>query len=126
MRVGSMWLLLTVLCLGCNDPDEARREAARNNLKRIGLAFQNYHAAQQDAIVAELHEIAVDSEYYTTGPQQGRPADGTFAAGTEVSIVDAAGSYILVRSGDGVEGYVASDAVKSLNGDEPKVHDAEH
>jgi len=58
------------------------------------------------------HVIAAEVEYYTTGPQQGRPPDGKFPAGTKVNIVREAGSYILVRSQDGVEAYVSGDAIK--------------
>ena len=60
------------------------------------------------------HVIAVETEYYTTGPQQGRPPDGKFPAGTKVNIVETAGSYTLVRAENGVEAYVAADAVKEI------------
>jgi hypothetical protein len=39
------------------------------------------------------HVITTEVEYYTTGPQQGRPPDGKFRAGTKVNIVQEAGSY---------------------------------
>lgn len=58
------------------------------------------------------HVIANEVQYYTTGPQQGRPPDGAFASGTKVNIVRKAGSYALVKSEGGVEAYVAADAVK--------------
>jgi len=58
------------------------------------------------------HVIAAEVEYYTTGPQQGRPPDGKFPAGTKVNIVQQAGSYTLVRSEGGVEAFVTSDALK--------------
>ena len=58
------------------------------------------------------HVITAETEYYTTGPQQGRPPDGKFPAGTKVNIVKTAGSYTLVRDRDGVEAYVAADAVE--------------
>lgn len=60
------------------------------------------------------HVIANEVEYYTTGPQQGRPPDGKFPAGTKVNIVQQAGSYTQVRSGDGIEAYVSSDAIKEI------------
>ena len=49
------------------------------------------------------HVIAAETEYYTTGPQQGRPPDGKFPAGTKVSIVEDAGSYVRVWSDGGIE-----------------------
>ncbi|HJN09530.1 MAG TPA: serpin family protein [Pirellulaceae bacterium] len=57
------------------------------------------------------HVITTETEYYTTGPQQGRPPDGKLSAGTKVNVVKEAGSYTLVRSEDGVEAYVAADVV---------------
>ncbi|MDA1050982.1 MAG: protein translocase subunit SecD [Planctomycetota bacterium] len=58
------------------------------------------------------HVLAAETEYYTTGPQQGRPPDGKFTTGTKVRILEKAGSYVLVRSDGRVEGYVAADGVK--------------
>jgi carbon storage regulator len=58
------------------------------------------------------HVIGTETEYYTTGPQQGRPPDGKSSAGTQVNIVEEAGSYTLVRSEDGMQAYEASDALK--------------
>jgi hypothetical protein len=73
-------------------------------------------AGQQSAGVPAAtfsHVLVNEAEYYTTGPQQGRPPDGKFPAGTKVSIVRQAGSYTLVRSEGGIEAYVAADIVKT-------------
>ena len=56
--------------------------------------------------------IFVETEYYLTGAQQGRPPDGTFPAGAKVKILEEAGSYTLVESKSGVKAYVAADAIK--------------
>ena len=75
----------------------------------------NARAALAPAVTAEIsHVVSIDAEYYTTGPQQGRPPDGKFAAGTKVSIVREAGSYALVRSEDGRQAYVASNVIQPL------------
>lgn len=58
------------------------------------------------------HVIISETAYYTTGPQQGRPPDGTFPAGTRVNVIEEAGSYTRVRSENGVEAFVAADALK--------------
>jgi hypothetical protein len=50
-------------------------------------------------------------EYYTSGPQQGRPPDGKFPLGTKVRVLRRTGGYSLVRSDSGVEAYVSSDAI---------------
>jgi hypothetical protein len=60
------------------------------------------------------HEITRDEEYYLTSPAQATPPDGTFKAGTKVSLVSDSGSYSRVLSEDGVSAYVASDALKPL------------
>ena len=57
------------------------------------------------------HTITIDAEYYTDGPQQARPPDGTMKAGTKVTVVEEAGSYCRVKSENGIQGYVT---VKSL------------
>lgn len=60
------------------------------------------------------HVVAADAEYYTTGPQQGRPPDGTFKAGTKVTLLRKAGSYSRVQAENGVTAYVASDALREI------------
>lgn len=113
MRNWSICILLCVACFGCNRPsDDEVREEVRKNLEQIGTALQAYHDVSSDPTAAANFVIASEAEYYTTGPQQGRPADGKFAAGTKVTIVSDAGSYFLVRSADGVEAYVSAAAVK--------------
>ena len=63
------------------------------------------------------HEIiSKDEPYFKNGPQQKRPADGTFALGTKVLLVRGAGSYSLVISREGVTAYVYTAALKSLKG----------
>jgi outer membrane protein assembly factor BamB len=108
-------LLLFVLFLGCNRAEETRRKAVKNNLKQIGEALKNYHETHESSASEFSHVIAAETEYYTTGPQQGRPPDGKFSAGTKVSIVEEAGSYVFVRSKSGVEAYVASDALTQMD-----------
>ena len=112
MRVWSICVLLVVFCLGCNRAEEVRRKAVENNLKQIELALKNYHETHASSGSEFSHVIAVETEYYTTGPQQGRPPDGKLPAGTKVSMVEESGSYVLVKSEGGVEAYVAADAVK--------------
>ena len=48
------------------------------------------------------------------GVLEAQPPDGQFKAGTKVKLIEKAGSYSLVQSEDGIEGYVASDALAEL------------
>ena len=60
------------------------------------------------------HVVHADSVYYTTGPQQSRPPDGTFKAGTKVKLVREAGSYSLVESEGGVAAYVSTGSLAPI------------
>ncbi|HEX5105245.1 MAG TPA: serpin family protein [Pirellulaceae bacterium] len=61
--------------------------------------------------MAATHLIAADTPYYKSGPQQGRPADGTLKAGTRVQLVKAAGSFSQVKADSGVVAYVAAQSL---------------
>ena len=98
MRILPFCFLIVVLFLGCNSTNEHQQNDTDNVGQKESQAF--------------THVITVETEYYTTGPQQSRPPDGEFPAGTKVNIVEEAGSYVLVQSAGGVQAYVATDAVK--------------
>jgi hypothetical protein len=65
------------------------------------------------------HVISQEADYYASGPQQGAPPDGKFAAGTQVKVRRQTGGYWLVESTEGVSGYVDSQSVR-----DPTVKDA--
>jgi len=50
--------------------------------------------------------ITTTTQYYKNSPAQPMPPDGTFQAGTSVTIVKKLGNYTLVRAADGTQGYV--------------------
>ena len=62
------------------------------------------------------HVITIRSAYYTGGPQQARPPDGELMKGTRVRVLENAGSYSVVRTADGIEGYVSTAAIGPAEG----------
>lgn len=63
------------------------------------------------------HVVVSESPYYTVGPAQGRPPDGTLPPGAKVSVLRRAGSYVLVRTDTGVRAYIASNTIKPVGRD---------
>jgi len=55
--------------------------------------------------------ITSSTAYYTDGPQQGRPPDGTLAEGTRIRVIADAGSYSVVQTADGIHAYVSTGAI---------------
>jgi hypothetical protein len=60
------------------------------------------------------HVLNADVPYYSTGPQQAKPPDGTFKAGSKVVFIQDAGSYSEVETEDGIKGFVSTDALKPI------------
>ncbi len=63
---------------------------------------------------ASTHVVTADTVYYMSGPQQARPPEGKFKAGTKVTVVQNAGSYSVVRSEGGVRAYVSTASLKAI------------
>ena len=112
MRFHPILLLMIVSGMGCDRADEARRRSVENRPKQIADQTKDHHETDKSSVSVFSHVIAGETEYYSTGPQQARPADGTFPAGTAINVIEEAGSYVLVRAARGPEAYVAADAVK--------------
>jgi hypothetical protein len=63
----------------------------------------------KSSTAADVHAsyvITTTTPYYKNSPAQAMPADGSFKAGTRVSVVKKMGNYTLVRAIDGTQGYV--------------------
>jgi hypothetical protein len=76
--------------------------------------------AQPASQAGFTHEIANETVYYLSGPQQGRPPEGKLAAGTRVALLGDSGSYAKVRSEGGIEAWVSSGALRALSGEGAK------
>ena len=62
------------------------------------------------------HRVTSNTPYYESGPQQGRPPEGSFEPGTEVALLnDSAGSYVMVEAKDGRKGWIPKDALELLS-----------
>jgi hypothetical protein len=57
------------------------------------------------------HTLNAECAYYLDSPAQARPPDGTWPAGTKVTLVKHEGSYAVVRAADGTQAYVSTAAL---------------
>ena len=60
------------------------------------------------------HVLQRETEYYLDGPQQARPPDGTFRAGTKVMLLQESGSYSVVQTEDGITAYVSTASLQKI------------
>lgn len=61
------------------------------------------------------HRVIRECEYYTTGPQQGREADGILHVGDRVELTaEHIGSYVRVVIENGVKCYVAENCLERI------------
>lgn len=65
----------------------------------------------QDLPTDLTHKLNSLTPYYTTGPQQARPADGNLPLGTRVKLIKNEGSYSLVTTENGISAYVLTSAL---------------
>ena len=108
--------------------NELVRQAQKKNLDGATLAFVhltssciNCHRTIRDGeqVVKPskpvwTHTVCKQTEFYRSGPQQGRPADGQLKKGTNVMLIKEAGSYCQVRTAAHEDVYVACDALQTI------------
>jgi hypothetical protein len=96
-------LLMLVACVGCSgQAPPASIDASEAAAGSTSGSFNRDYP----------YVIDQEADYYATGPQQGAPPDGKFAAGTQVKVRRQTGGYWLVESTDRVSGYVDSQSVR--------------
>lgn len=101
-----------LFCLsGCSD---TAAPPAAETKEEVSVATSEVELAQESSEFAPTHRLSSEANYYTTGPQQGRPADGTLPEGTQVEVLESAGTYALVRAESGEQGYVSQDVLLAL------------
>ncbi len=108
------FFVITVLfaLVGCADEPVPPAMAAKEpEAKSDTQPSQNENAKVE---TNSTHVIVAETVYYKGGPQQAQPPDGRFRVGTKVKLIEEAGSYILVRSEDGITAYVVADSMRKI------------
>ena len=109
--------LSMVCCLafmGCSAPTENRKsdaptpsDTSKSAVEKLALPMPK---EQEVPLVADA-VITSKTVYYVSGPQQSRPPEGEFAAGTRVTIAKMNGAYLLVTDKKGLTAWVSADSV---------------
>ena len=128
MKLRYLLLLLSIGFYGCNNeepagtPSDAGTTGETDNQDTTDQATTdqgddstNPEIAPSDKPEVKVtHVINSEETYYLDGPQQMRPPDGKFKAGTKVKLVEEAGSYSVVVSEDRIRAYVSTGALKPI------------
>ncbi len=117
MRQVNLVLVLACAFSGCHNA-EGQQDAARQPRTPGGNTLAVVDPARNSSAAGDFkasHVIVANTAYYKAGPQQAQPPDGTFQAGTLVSLLKSAGSYSLVRTAGGIQAYVATDSLQVSN-----------
>jgi serpin B len=80
----------------------------------VCAAQQIQFQAQRQPQFMPTHVVNAETVYYKTGPQQMSPPDGKLKANRAVVLVREAGSYVQVRTREGLTAYVAADALTRI------------
>jgi hypothetical protein len=128
MKLRYLLLLLSIGFYGCNNKEpagtssdaDAAGQTDNQDATEQTAADQADDSTNPEIVPPEKLEVKVthvinsEETYYLDGPQQMRPPDGKFKAGTKVELVQEAGSYSVVVSEDGIRAYVSTGALKPI------------
>ena len=118
----ALLLLATIVFTGC-DPSgvSPTTKDKSKDTPKDKPQDQSISATEGPKLLAPGHAPAAETSfpdvitsstaYYTGGPQQGRPPDGTLAEGTRIRVIADAGSYSVVQTADGIHAYVSTGAI---------------
>ena len=109
---------LSIVCclvfIGCSAPTENRKsdspDAPDTSKPTFEKLTQPAPKANRVPLVANA-VITSKTVYYVGGPQQSRPPEGEFTAGTKVTIAKMNGHYLLVTDKKGLTAWVSADSV---------------
>ena len=128
MKTHLLFLVVLLGAWGCNNQEPAGNStenkpaepAADENNPGQSASEQSSDANNPEIVAPEkpavkvTHVISGEEVYYLDGPQQMRPPDGKFPAGTRVELVQNSGSYSMVVSEDGIRAYVSTGSLKPI------------
>lgn len=128
MKIHLLFLAVLLGVWGCNNQEptgnssenKPAEPAGNENNPGQSAAEQSRDANNPEIVTSEkpvvkvTHVISGEEVYYLDGPQQMRPPDGKFPAGTRVELVQDSGSYSMVVSEDGIRAYVSTGALKPI------------
>ena len=128
MKTHLLFLVVLLGAWGCNnqqpagnsteskpaEPATDENNPGQSAAEQPGDANNPEIEAPEKPAVKVTHVISGEEVYYLDGPQQMRPPDGKFPAGTRVELVQDSGSYSMVVSEDGIRAYVSTGALKPI------------
>ncbi len=128
MKIHSLFLAVLLGAWGCSNQEptnNAPENGSANPTEKAASSNQPTSQQSEDADNPEIvapekpavkvtHVISGEEVYYLDGPQQMRPPDGKFPAGTRVELVQNSGSYSMVVSEDGIRAYVSTGSLKPI------------
>ena len=111
------WFLSIVCCLSfiaCSSPTENRKTDAPTRPESSKPSIEKFTlTGPKTQDVPQVADAVITSKtvYYMGGPQQSRPPEGEFAAGTRVTVAKINGAYLLVTDKKGLTAWVSADSV---------------
>ena len=107
------FLLLFIFAAGCQNFLPPENSSEPNNLREDHVSHKPIHHAP-DQPEKFTHILTSDTPYYTSGPQQGGPPDGTLKKGTQIIVIQNSGSYSLVESADKIKAYIVDSSFDKI------------
>lgn len=101
-----------VLLAGCVEPPSP--PAGKPSDTGVAATARSAPPTGSPPAATTMFVLTTGTVYYAGDPLHGHKPDGTFRRGTKVSLVHRAGNYTVVRSEDGIEGYVATHTLEPL------------
>ncbi len=109
------WFRLSLLAAGATVLAGCVERPAAAPSAASAAARSDTNVAEDDAANAPItYVLATGTVYYNGDPQHGHKTDGTLRRGTKVTLVHRSGNYSLVRSEDGIQGYVPTHILEPL------------